>query len=195
MNDIVQRAKTALEGTTEGAWSVVYETPDDIGGGEPYPYAIHGPADHSTLDCDWLGEEYKQQYGHEITEIVGLSDFDAEFIAQARTLVPELVAEVERLRRQKSILAEQLRNIARAISLPVGKDHDKGVADLVADNERLRSYKSLPPGMVWQDYYSPDDVCRIRAEYEAEIEQLKARETAVAEASYRTGQLDAEDPR
>ncbi|NOR03669.1 hypothetical protein HGK72_26825 [Mycolicibacterium fortuitum] len=61
--------------------------------------------------------------------------------------------------------------------------------------ERLRSYKSLPPGMVWQDYYSPDDVCKIRAEYEAEIEQLKARETAVADASYRTGQLDAEDPR
>lgn len=95
--DVVERAKAVLEGTTEGAWSVVYETPDEIGGGEPYPYAIHGPADHSTLDCDWLSDEYKQQYGHEITEIVGLSDADAEFIAAARTLVPELVTEIQRL--------------------------------------------------------------------------------------------------
>lgn len=73
---------------------------------------------------------------------------------------------------------------------------DVGLTRRLADElERLRSYKSLPPGMVWQDYYSPDDVCKIRAEYETEIERLKAREDTVAEASYRTGQLDAEADR
>ncbi|UTQ77805.1 hypothetical protein [Mycolicibacterium phage Kashi_SSH1] len=59
---------------------------------------------------------------------------DAEFIASARSLVPELIAEVE----------------------------------------RLRSYKSLPLDMVWQDYYSPNDVLKIRQPLDAEIEQLRA---------------------
>lgn len=46
------------------------------------------------------------------------------------------------------------------------------VADLAAEVERLRSYKSLPPSMVWQDYYSPDDVCKIQAEAERLREAL-----------------------
>ena len=118
MTDIVERAKSALEGTTEGSWSVVYETPDDIGGGEPYAYAIHGPADHSTLDCDWLGDEYKQQYGHEITEIVGLSDADAEFIAQARTLVPELVEAIERARNSIRARYDRVEDLMLAAKTP-----------------------------------------------------------------------------
>lgn len=59
--------------------------------------------------------------------------YDAHFISFARSLVPKLVAEVE----------------------------------------RLRSYKSLPDGMVWQDYASPDDVCKIREPLDAEIERLR----------------------
>lgn len=37
----------------------------------------------------------------------------------------------------------------------------------------LRSYKSLPLGMVWQDYCSPDDVIAIREPLDAEIERLR----------------------
>lgn len=48
------------------------------------------------------------------------------------------------------------------------------VAYLVSALEQARSYKSLPPGMVWQDYYSPDDVCKIREPLDAEIERLRA---------------------
>ncbi len=46
--------------------------------------------------------------------------------------------------------------------------------DLVAALEHARSHKSLPSGMVWQDYYSPDDVCKIREPLEADIERLRA---------------------
>ncbi|OHU08782.1 hypothetical protein BKG73_17350 [Mycobacteroides saopaulense] len=51
---------------------------------------------------------------------------DREFIAAARQLVPELIAEVE----------------------------------------QARSYRSLPPNMVWQDYYSPNEVIALREEIE-----------------------------
>lgn len=48
------------------------------------------------------------------------------------------------------------------------------IRDLVAALESARSYKSLPPGMVWQDYYSPDDVLKIRQPLDDEIERLRA---------------------
>ena len=41
-----------------------------------------------------------------------------------------------------------------------------------AEIEHLRCYKSLPEGMVWQDYYSPDDVNKIRTELEEENGRL-----------------------
>lgn len=44
----------------------------------------------------------------------------------------------DRLGRQKAILAEQLQNIARAISLPVGRDHDKAVAELADKLSEVR---------------------------------------------------------
>ena len=49
----------------------------------------------------------------------------------------------------------------------------KVVGALVAEVERLSSYRSIPPGMVWQDYYSPDDVLKIRVPLDDEIEKLK----------------------
>lgn len=97
-DDLVTRTEAMLEGVTEGPWEVVWERPE----GEyvcepPYAYAIYGPADHATLDSAGCSDDYKAQYGHQITEIVGLSDADAEFFAGARQLVPELLAEVQKL--------------------------------------------------------------------------------------------------
>ena len=40
--------------------------------------------------------------------------------------------------------------------------------------ERLRHYRSLPDGYVWQDYYSPEDVLKIREPLDAENERLRA---------------------
>jgi hypothetical protein len=79
MSDIVQRAKAALEGATDGPWEIV-------GGGE----YVTGVGILAAPDDG------------------GVTSGDAEFIAQARTLVPELVAEVERLR----LLVEDVMGVA-----------------------------------------------------------------------------------
>lgn len=44
---------------------------------------------------------------------------------------------------------------------------------LTADLDVARHQRSLGPGMVWQDYYSPDEVVRIRTELEEENDRLR----------------------
>lgn len=48
------------------------------------------------------------------------------------------------------------------------------LCDLAAEVERLRSFRSIPDGMVWQDYCSPDEGLRIRRPLDDEIERLRA---------------------
>lgn len=103
------RAKAALKGVTEGPWDA--------------------PAQLLGSPCTTVFGAGRR---HVLYHAGGYTD--AQFVAAARTLIPELVAEVE----------------------------------------RLRSYKSLPVGMVWQDYYSPNDVCEIRTPLDLEIERLRA---------------------
>lgn len=99
-DDLTTRTENMLEGVTEGPWEVIWETEEgEYMVGERYAYAIYGPADHATLDSAGCSDDYKERYGHQITEIVGLSDADAEFFAGSRQLVPELLAEVKKLRR------------------------------------------------------------------------------------------------
>ena len=69
MTDIVERAKSVLEGVTDGPWELI--------GGNEY---ITGVSVCVAPDDG------------------GVTGPDAAFIAASRTLVPELVAEVERLR-------------------------------------------------------------------------------------------------
>jgi hypothetical protein len=40
--------------------------------------------------------------------------------------------------------------------------------DALAELDNARRFRSLPDGYVWQDYYSPDEVIRIRTEIDAE---------------------------
>ncbi|UVK60534.1 hypothetical protein SEA_SABBB_90 [Mycobacterium phage Sabbb] len=124
MRDVVERAKAALEGVTEGPWTWTH--------GMDARAMVLGP-DNLRVKL----EGYR----------------DAEFIASARSLIPELIAEVE----------------------------------------RLRSYKSLPLDMVWQDYYSPDDVLKIRQPLDAEIEQLRAEVVRLRAQETRIREL-CEDP-
>ena len=50
--------------------------------------------------------------------------------------------------------------------------------------EEARKYRTLPPGYVWQDYYSPDEVIVIRREVEFAIETAeRERDEALAEVS------------
>ena len=73
MTDIVERAKAALEGVTKGPWKL---------GNRRYPDVVH-----SRSGCLWNPSRGEVN-----------NPADGEFIAASRDLVPELVAEVERLR-------------------------------------------------------------------------------------------------
>ncbi|AEK07844.1 hypothetical protein FDI59_gp097 [Mycobacterium phage Yoshi] len=77
MSDVVERAKAALEGAYEGPWV-------QVGGG--------------NINVDPVG--------HRPPVAKTWTRGNGEFIAQARTLVPELVAEVERLRAQETRIRE-----------------------------------------------------------------------------------------
>ena len=51
-----------------------------------------------------------------------------------------------------------------------------------AEVEEARKYRTLPPGYVWQDYYSPDEVIKIRREAEFVIEAtVRERDEARAD--------------
>ena len=50
----------------------------------------------------------------------------------------------------------------------------RDVFALCDEVERLRHYRSLPDGYVWQDYYSPEEVLKIREPLDAENERLQA---------------------
>lgn len=81
MSDMAERAKEALEGVTDGPWRAVHV-------GNIHWGVSNGEWSFPTIvkaQCSYDG------YGS------GSSQANAEFIAAARTLVPELVAELERL--------------------------------------------------------------------------------------------------
>lgn len=93
--DVVARAKAALVGVTDGPWlwtSPRYGVPTLEGrAGDPELYRY----DTEVLEVDHHGEcGCRSACELELT----VSDADKAFIAAARDLVPELVAEVERLR-------------------------------------------------------------------------------------------------
>jgi hypothetical protein len=82
MTDIVDRANKVLEGVTPGPWyTVVDEIATQVQGFpilDSEKYEIVGTEGfYGDYDTDWI---------------------NARFIAEARELVPELVAEIERLR-------------------------------------------------------------------------------------------------
>lgn len=101
MSDVVERAKAALEGTTEGPWGtdgelIASELVVERPGVTSYKHSI------ANMETDYYAEEDADEgetYGDdEPWRPYEQMEADAEFIAAARTLVPELVAEVERLR-------------------------------------------------------------------------------------------------
>ncbi|AFL47995.1 hypothetical protein AVANI_91 [Mycobacterium phage Avani] len=101
MSDVVERAKAALEGAYEGPWV-------QVGGG--------------NINVDPVG--------HRPPVAKAWTRGNGEFIAQARTLVPELVAEVERLRAQETrirALCESLERLARKYEENHLANHGRGV--------------------------------------------------------------------
>lgn len=59
-----------------------------------------------------------------------------------------------------------------------------------AEVEDARKYRTLPPGYVWQDYYSPDEVIAIRREVEFAIKTAeRERDEARAEVEHLVSDL------
>ncbi|OHT91263.1 hypothetical protein BKG70_00580 [Mycobacteroides chelonae] len=86
MSKLTELGKALLDGVTEGPWE-----PEAVQGNPGYTpfYGVRSTAEWMRrvvfAQSDWEG------YGN------GSSKADAEFIAASRQLVPELIAEVERL--------------------------------------------------------------------------------------------------
>lgn len=111
MSDVVERAKAALEGVSDGPWR--WEPSKYIRTGYVIT-AANRTAVHAT---EWGELAANEKFNHQ----------DASFAAAARTLVPELVAEVERLE-------------GRVAALKVGQGNLQVLlADAHAEVERLRS--------------------------------------------------------
>lgn len=96
-------AAVNAEGFTEGPWTPLYEGCEcggdhGCGHGE-YVWAIHTPAprrqsvEHAQRTGEPVGD-----YAYQRSELAEFTSADLEFIAEARTAVPELLAEVKRLR-------------------------------------------------------------------------------------------------
>jgi hypothetical protein len=89
--DVCDRARQALEGVTPGPWEASYNPMDTSYPADYYTVITEREGDHiAEVDDEKRAEEHEGPHGK--------FGRDAHFIAAARTLVPELVAEVERLR-------------------------------------------------------------------------------------------------
>ncbi|AGT12189.1 hypothetical protein JABBAWOKKIE_90 [Mycobacterium phage Jabbawokkie] len=88
MSDPVTRAKAALESVGDGPWTI------DSEDGEPIIHEAH----HYDSADEWY--DVDSPNGGWVAHCEDLPV--AEFIAAARTLIPELVAEVERLRARET---------------------------------------------------------------------------------------------
>lgn len=105
MSDVVERAKAALEGVTYGPWEYDYSAGSMT--------VLGGPV-------IWLGDGdlgFRVEPHHQ-------ADENAAFVTDARWLIPELVAEVERLRAEKRGLEISESDL---------------LVQLRAENERLRA--------------------------------------------------------
>jgi hypothetical protein len=103
-DDVVERAKAALENVTEGEWVQV-----GLGNIHRLPVGQHPP----------VAKTWRQS--------------DGDFVAEARSLVPELVVEIEKLRGRLALL--QMDGVLQVAALNVlPKEHRNAV---IAAFERL----------------------------------------------------------
>lgn len=153
MSDVVERAKAALEGVTDGPWkhcTAPHEYDDAlpvatvdkakwladtlIGDGEPLHVLITDSPD--------------PKFAYTVPALTGdgpTSERNAQFIAQARTLVPELVAEVERVKSAAKTLGEIIESQCRMALDATGLHHlidETGDGDWGAVWENLLEMRS-----------------------------------------------------
>lgn len=106
MSDIVDRARQALEGVTEGPWQWERNT---LTGGQGAYGDVLAPGPVECMSHCYGGSSVIESDNPEP---------DRQFIAAARTLVPELADEVERLRAQLDGMTEERRTPGTSYNRP-----------------------------------------------------------------------------
>lgn len=102
MSDVVQQAKQALEGVPEGPWRV--------SGGVVWREDIIAVADPN----DPTGQTPMPQQVQE--KVCDTAADTAPFIAESRDLVPELIAEVERLNGLLASSADEIKSLRKRLA-------------------------------------------------------------------------------
>jgi hypothetical protein len=130
---VLARAKAALEGVTAGPWRWNEDGEDELVSDTERTQLLSGRGDYATvvLSGVWHNDD---------TAGVYVEDADGQFIVEARQLVPELVAEIERLQSAGKtlgkIIDDSLRDVLNATGSHdlIGEDGD---GDWMAVFERL----------------------------------------------------------
>ncbi|ANU79458.1 hypothetical protein Gompeii16_39 [Mycobacterium phage Gompeii16] len=137
---VVERAKSALEGVTEGPWIAEYSS-------EQGNCIIPHDAE-STREAVATTHLYHQRA-------------DAEFIAQARTLVPELVAEIEELRLMAAVSKKKKYITVKVIPMILTPEEVRQkIVDVISD---------------WAPVYS-DDAEQVAAEILSGVTLVQVRD-------------------
>lgn len=124
-DDITARARAALEGVTEGPWETIYHQHDTS-----YPSDTYHVITERTGDLIAEADDESRSYDEPHAEF----GRDAQFIAAARTLVPELLAEVERQRGGREVERGMLHSAAAEINrLASEVERLRGALDGLAD--------------------------------------------------------------
>lgn len=133
MSDVVERARTLLEGVTRGPWQL------ELVDGKP--------VEHQHYQYDSMDEWYDVD-GPNDGWLAHCQDVaDARFIAAARSLVPELVAEVERLHSWDGLMSLLDEHYPEDI-FPTEEDNDgrdpgPRIVSLIRQLERLRQQRTI----------------------------------------------------
>ena len=143
MSDVVERAEAALEGVSEEPWHIPRRG-TGIDSGE-YGTVIGG----GDVDC------MSYCYGGSSTIEGDNLDADLRFIAAARSLLPELVAELKTTRAQRDEFAAQLDDAL--------KDWTEDDEQLLAENQRLAAELKATRAQLAQVNRAFLDNCRICA--------------------------------
>lgn len=141
-NDIVDRAKAALAGVTPGPWTH-HTAPSADSDETPAQYCANTLAGNGDPLHVLTAASPDPRFAYVVPALTGdgpTSAINAEFIAQARELVPELIAEVERLQGAAKtlgkIIEDTLTDVKNATNSQdlIGEDGD---GDWMAVFERL----------------------------------------------------------
>lgn len=135
--DVCDRARQALEGVTPGPWESSYNPMDTSYPADYYTVITEREGDHiAEVDDEKRAEEHEGPHGK--------FGRDAHFIAAARTLVPELVAEVERLRQERRDASRYLVDTHNARANLLREN-----AELQREVERLRANQRVETVEDW----------------------------------------------